>query len=132
MPPVPTRRFRTDRAKAGPQPTDPLPTDLAEGIGELTAALDAELPKKQLDRNLLIATWNIREFGAVTPKWLSEEGDKPERDVFSIRAIAEIVSRFDVVAIQEVGRNIDALRMLLRTLGSNWGLILTDAVKGRR
>ena len=98
----------------------------------MRAALDAEIPQKQLDRNLLIATWNLREFGKVNPKWLAKDGEKPERDVFSIRAIAEVVSRFDVVAIQEVQVNIDALRMLMRTLGSNWGLILTDAVKSER
>ena len=133
MAPVTTRRrFAPREAPTGPQPRDPLPDELAEELGALAAALDQQIPPKQLDRNLLIATWNIREFGKVNPKWIAEDGEKPERDVFSIRAIAEIVSRFDVVAIQEVQVNIDALRMLLRTLGSHWGLILTDATKGDR
>ncbi|HEX8744160.1 MAG TPA: hypothetical protein VF712_13605 [Thermoleophilaceae bacterium] len=120
MPPVTRRRrFVAREAPAGPQPRDPLPAELAKQIEALDGALDEQLPKKQLDRNLLIATWNIREFGKVNPKWIAEDGEKPERDVFSIRAIAEIVSRFDVVAIQEVQVNIDALRMLMRTLGSH-------------
>lgn len=42
----------------------------------LRAALDASLiPPKALDRNLLIATWNVRGFGKVLPKWESQPGD---------------------------------------------------------
>jgi endonuclease/exonuclease/phosphatase family metal-dependent hydrolase len=113
--------------------TDPPPAELAAQLTQLSHALDtdAKVPPKQLDRNLLIATWNLREFGRVTAKWQSAKGDSPKRDLFSIRVIAEIVSRFDVVAIQEVQANIEALRLLMRALGPNWGLILTDAVKSR-
>jgi endonuclease/exonuclease/phosphatase family metal-dependent hydrolase len=132
MPVAPKRRFARTEEREGPLPSDTPPPKLAEQIEALETALDEQLPKKQLDRNLLIATWNIREFGKVNPKWVAKDGEKPERDVFSIRAIAETISRFDVVAVQEVQENIDALRMLMRTLGSNWGVILTDAVKGDR
>jgi endonuclease/exonuclease/phosphatase family metal-dependent hydrolase len=114
-----------------PRITDPLPPDLALEVQAMSKVLDAQIPGKQLDRNLLIGTWNLREFGGVTPKWLSEKGDTPQRDMFSIRAIAEVVSRFDVMAIQEVQENIEALRMLIRALGHHWGLILTDAVKSQ-
>jgi hypothetical protein len=49
-------------------------------------------PGKQLDRNLLIATWSLREFGRVTAnKWLCGPGASPKPDVFSVRAIAEVV-----------------------------------------
>lgn len=140
MAPVTDRRFDRGKAPAAAgevitkplKPSDPLPPELAEQHEALKAALDEQIPKKQLDRNLLIATWNIREFGGLTEKWQSEETDKYERDFFSIRLIAEIVKRFDVVAVQEVGRRIDAIRSLMRTLGPNWGFILTDAVKGKR
>ncbi|MCX2682063.1 hypothetical protein OOZ15_19080 [Galbibacter sp. EGI 63066] len=44
--------------------------------------------------------------------------------------MAEIISRFDVIAIQEVKANIRALRDTLKVLGSNWSLILTDVAKG--
>jgi hypothetical protein len=50
---------------------------------ELTALrrqLSRELPKKT-DRNLLIATWNIREFGGLTEKWRSTSKDTPKRDL---------------------------------------------------
>lgn len=113
----------------GPLVTDPPPPELAAQLRGLTTALDDEVPPKRLDRNLLIATWNLREFGRVTPKWQSEKGDSPQRDVFSVRVIANVISQFDVIAIQEVQTRIDALRMLMRALGPDWGLILTDAVK---
>jgi hypothetical protein len=83
---------------------------LAAKLRELREGLDATVPSKQLDRNLLIATWNVRAFGRVTEKWRSEEGDSPRRDLFDVRSIAEIVSRFDVVAIQEARENLSALR----------------------
>jgi endonuclease/exonuclease/phosphatase family metal-dependent hydrolase len=38
----------------------------------------------------------------VTAEWRSTAGDSPRRDLTDLRAIARIVSRFDVVAIQEV------------------------------
>jgi exonuclease III len=47
-----------------------------------------------------------------------------------VHYIAEIISRFDVVAIQELKGNLDALRLTLSILGRNWGLILTDVTKG--
>lgn len=130
---APGPRFaREETTERKLQPTDTPPKRLAKQLVALEAGLDRELPKKQLDRNLLIATWNIREFGGITHEWESDSDDEYERDYFSLRVIAEIISRFDVVAVQEVGRNIDALRALIRTLGRNWGVILTDAVKGRR
>jgi endonuclease/exonuclease/phosphatase family metal-dependent hydrolase len=118
-----------------PEVTDPLPDALAAQLKQLSDALDGDanfsVPPKELDRNLLIGTWNLREFGRVTHKWQSDDKDSPKRDLFSIRVITEIVSRFDVVALQEVQVNIEALRLLMRALGPNWGLILTDAVRSR-
>lgn len=113
-----------------PKITDPPPQDIKEELDALRIALDREIPAKILDHNLLIATWNIRAFGDLTEKWNSEEGDSPRRDLRALRAIAEIIARFDVIALQEVRGNIKALRHLLKWLGSNWGLILTDVTKG--
>lgn len=73
----------------------------------------------------------MRALGGLTDKWLSEEGDEPLRDLFDIRCIAEIVSRFDVVAIQEVRGNLTALQTLLAALGPNWGSIMTDVTRGK-
>jgi len=110
--------------------TDPPPPEIALELAELRSALDAAIPAKALDRNLLIATWNIRAFGDLTEKWESEPGDSPRRDLHALRCIAEIISRFDVIALQEVRANLKALRHTLKSLGSNWGLILTDVTRG--
>jgi endonuclease/exonuclease/phosphatase family metal-dependent hydrolase len=67
----------------------------------------------------------------VTDKWRSEKGDEPLRDIFDIRCIAEIVSRFDVVAIQEVRGNLTALQTLLGALSPNWATIMTDVTRGK-
>jgi endonuclease/exonuclease/phosphatase family metal-dependent hydrolase len=114
-----------------PQIVDPLPQDLVASFARLSSELDAVVPPRQLDRNILVATWNIRAFGGVTAKWRSEDGDSPRRDLFDLRCIAEIVSRFDVVAIEEAREDLSALRLVLEALGDSWGLIATDVTRGR-
>jgi hypothetical protein len=96
-----------------PQIVDSLPQDLVASFAHLSSELDAVIPPRQLDRNILVATWNLRAFGGVTEKWRSEEGDSPRRDLFDLRCIAEVVSRFDVVAIEEARENLGALRLVL-------------------
>ena len=113
-----------------PAITDPPPPDILLELRVLRAALDREVPAKVLDHNLLVATWNVRAFGDLTEKWVAGDNDVPKRDLHSLLCIAEIVSRFDVIALQEVKANIKALRHLLKYLGPHWGLILTDVTKG--
>jgi hypothetical protein len=43
--------------------------------GEVAAALNVAIPPRHLDRNLLVAIWNLRAFGRVTEKWRSESDD---------------------------------------------------------
>lgn len=109
---------------------DTPPTEVQENVALLVTDLDAKIPSKSLDKNLLIATWNIRAFGDLTRKWDSDDLDSPKRDLHSILCIAEIIKRFDVIAIQEVKSNIRALRDTMKVLGNNWSLILTDVCKG--
>ena len=89
--------------------TNEPPEEVSSDLARLRSALDEDLPAKALDRNLLIATWNIRAFGDLTEKWESSEEDTPKRDLHSLLSIAEIVSRFDVVAVQEARENLKAL-----------------------
>lgn len=106
------------------------PKDVAENIAFLQAELLKAIPPKRLEQNLLIATWNIRAFGDVTRKWKSGVNDSPKRDLESILSIAAIISKFDVIAVQEVKGNIRALRDMLKVLGDDWSLILTDVTRG--
>ncbi|HZA24386.1 MAG TPA: endonuclease, partial [Dehalococcoidia bacterium] len=85
-----------------PAITDIPPPDILAELGTLRQALDQAVPAKVLDCNLLIATWNIRAFGDLTEKWVAGDNDNPKRDLHSLICIAEIVSRFDVIALQEV------------------------------
>ncbi|MDH5506353.1 MAG: endonuclease/exonuclease/phosphatase family protein [Anaerolineae bacterium] len=90
----------------------------------------SKLPGKISDHNLIIATWNIQKFGQIYPKW-SENPNSPKRNKRGLAIIAEIIRRFDVVALQEVMRDYSGLRMLLEDfLGANWGLILSDVTAG--
>lgn len=92
----------------------------AETLLRLKTAL-AEIPEKTLDQTLLLATWNIRDF------------DKPaygERSDEAIYYIAEIISRFDLVAVQEVYRDLNALNRVLDVLGSFWKVLISDTTEG--
>lgn len=111
--------------------TDIPPSEVQDNLNMLKADLDSKIPSKKLDKNLLIATWNIRAFGNLTRKWDSDDEDSPKRDLHSALCIAEIISRFDVIAIQEVKDNLRALRDTLKVLGKNWSFILTDVNKGK-
>jgi endonuclease/exonuclease/phosphatase family metal-dependent hydrolase len=92
----------------------------------------SRIPEKVLDHNLIIGTWNIRAFGEIFRSWDENPGN-PKRNFRAMVYIAEIIRRFDVIAIQEVKRDISGLRMLLdELLGSNWGLVISDVSGGSK
>lgn len=109
--------------------TDIPPPDVKGDLDVLSNALNTQIPEKAED-NLLIATWNIRAFSSLTRKWTSEENDSPKRDLRGLRAIIEILSRFDVIAIQELQGNLRALRDTMHFLGDNWAFLMTDVTLG--
>lgn len=71
----------------------------------------------------LLATWNIRDFDS------NKFGHGPRLGE-AFMYIAEIVSTFDLVAVQEVNRNLEPLRRLVDRLGPNWDYIVTDTTEG--
>jgi endonuclease/exonuclease/phosphatase family metal-dependent hydrolase len=81
--------------------------------------LDNKIPRKTSDRSLLLATWNIKEFGHLNDRI-------PESYFY----IAEVVSKFDLVAIQEVKSGLDDLYKIMKLLGSTWKYIITDITEG--
>ena len=87
-------------------------------------------PNRAVDRNILIATWNMAHFRSLTRKWATASGDSPKRDYRCLWAITEILSRFDVVAVQEVGADFRALRSAIKVLGPNWSFLMTDRFDG--
>lgn len=111
---------------------DPAAPDIVrDEMARLAAALDAAVPaKRALRRNLLLATWNLKDFGSLCLRWTAGAGDSPKRDYRALWAIAEIVSRFDIVALQEVTGDLRALRTLMKTLGPSWRFLMTDVNRG--
>ncbi|MCZ2404210.1 endonuclease/exonuclease/phosphatase family protein [Paenarthrobacter sp. Z7-10] len=104
------------------------PAVLAD-LASLAAALDGVVPART-ESNLLIGTWNLRAFADLTAKWEAAPSDSPKRDWRAVACIAEVISRFDVVAVQEVRRDTTALRFLLARLGTNWRAITSDVTQG--
>ena len=79
----------------------------------LRKQLDEEIPQKNAENSLLLATWNIRQF---------TDNRKQESYMY----IAEILSRFDLIAVQEVKEKMRGLEKVKSILGKNWDYIATD------
>lgn len=95
----------------------------AVGPLRLRHAIRKSVPPKTLDTNLLLATWNIREFGGRKFRRRSKEG---------LFYLAEVISAFDLVAVQEVRANLGDFNRLMKLLGSWWRYLLTDVTLGHR
>jgi len=93
----------------------------AERLLTLKFELDKTIPSKTVDPTLLLATWNIREFGG------TKSDGREEEPLFYI---AEILSRFDIIAVQEVRDDLDALDKLMYILGGWWKYIVSDVTLG--
>jgi endonuclease/exonuclease/phosphatase family metal-dependent hydrolase len=113
-----------------PSILDNPPSDIASELNGLALALDSSIPAKQPGKNLLIASWNIRSFGSLTRKWTASSNDSPKRDLRGLRTIIDIISRFDVIALQEVVGDLRALRDMMRFLGDDWSFLMTDVTAG--
>jgi endonuclease/exonuclease/phosphatase family metal-dependent hydrolase len=91
-----------------------------ERILALRRELDSQVPRRSAHQ-LLLATWNIREF------------DSPaygERGLEPLYYIAEVVSHFDLVAVAEVRSDLKALERLMDLLGPRWCYLVTDVTSG--
>jgi endonuclease/exonuclease/phosphatase family metal-dependent hydrolase len=95
----------------------------AVGLLRLRSALQKSVPSKKIDSHLLLATWNIREFGGKKFQRRSKE---------ALFYLAEVISAFDLVAVQEVRSNLGDFNRLMSFLGSWWRYLLTDVTLGRR
>jgi endonuclease/exonuclease/phosphatase family metal-dependent hydrolase len=83
----------------------------------------APMRKRRSDSTLLLATWNIRDFDS------NKFGFGP-RLPETFYYLAEMISCFDLVALQEVNRDLTALETLMRILGREWDYIATDTTEG--
>ena len=84
--------------------------------------LDGHLPVPgDSARVLRLATWNIREFD-------SSSYGKRRREAKAY--IAEILSHFDLIAVQEVREGLEALDDVMDLLGPGWKWLATDVTAG--
>jgi len=75
---------------------------------------------RKTDKNLLLSSWNIKEFGHLKNR-------QPESYFY----IAEIISNFDLVAIQEVKSGLKDLEILMKLLGKDWCYLINDVTEGK-
>lgn len=79
-----------------------------------------ELPSDS-GRFVRIATWNIQDFDSPGYGIRSQE---------SLAYIAEIISQFDLIALQEIKRDLGPLKKVKNLLGPSWEYIATDITEG--
>lgn len=92
-----------------------------ERLLTLRQGLRENVPPRTLRETLLLATWNIRDFDKASFGGRLEE---------SYYYIAEVISSFDLVAVQEVYKDLGAFERVLDILGSHWGYLFTDETSG--
>jgi endonuclease/exonuclease/phosphatase family metal-dependent hydrolase len=75
--------------------------------------------KKSTNNNILLASWNIKQFGSLKSRI-------PESYFY----ITEIISSFDIVALQEIQKGLKDLNIVMKLLGSHWKYIINDITEG--
>ncbi|MBC8138919.1 MAG: endonuclease/exonuclease/phosphatase family protein [Fibrella sp.] len=84
------------------------------------------MPRKSLGQNLIVATWNLRDFGRKKGSGFNPQNRLGE----SFYYIAEIMNRFDIIAVQEVNENLYDLERLMDVLGKQYRYLATDICEG--
>lgn len=96
-----------------------------KGIERLRRQKAKETPTRKLKDTLLLATWNVRDFGNEDKRAQGKENRPGPRLAESFFYLAEVISAFDIVALQEVN-SLDALKRLMEILGPSWDYLATD------
>lgn len=102
---------------------DTIRTRTVDNLIALRRRLGNEVRKHKSDSTVLVATWNIRDFDKNRFRY----GKRLDE---SLHYIAEIVSSFDLVALQEVNRDTTGLDRLMKLLGRDWSYLMTDTTEG--
>jgi hypothetical protein len=85
----------------------------------LKQGLEQRVSSRRTVQNLLVASWNIKEFNHTTQRLFE-----------AYCHIAEIIARFHIVAIQEVKSTLKDLDIVMRILGGDWDYIINDITDG--
>jgi len=93
-----------------------------KALDVLRRDLIAKVPARRYEANLLIANWSLRQFG--------KSANIPVDHKESLVYMAQVISSFDLVALQEVDRDLDRLRNLLYLLGPDWNVLVSETAPG--
>ena len=93
-----------------------------KGLDSLRKDLISSIPARRYESNLLMATWALRQFG--------NPARVPVDHAESLFYMAEVISSFDLVALQEVDRDLSRLRNLLEILGPDWNVLVSETAPG--
>lgn len=100
-----------------PKPTFAYEYDVNEQLQALRDYRDTKpgraIPAKSVDR-LLVATWNIANLGA--------QARRPK----DYQLLAEVISWFDIIAIQETKDDLAGIRAIQDELPDSWRLLFSD------
>ena len=110
---------KRDYALVFPAMTDAEKRRAIFNLLRLKSGLATDIPPKKADENLLVASWNIKEFGHTT-----------QRLYESYFYIAEVISHFDLVVVQEIKSTLQGLNLVMRILGSDWDYLINDITDG--
>jgi endonuclease/exonuclease/phosphatase family metal-dependent hydrolase len=81
--------------------------------------VDVNFPSKKALESLILGSWNIRNFD-------DDRFNYGPRQRESLFYIAEIISHFDIIAVQETCADLKPLKEVMHLLGGNYKYILTD------
>ena len=98
---------------------------VASQLQKLKKSIEEHIENSRPDHDhkgfVRIATWNLREFGGKKYKGRSYE---------ALYYIAEIISHFDIVALQEIRADLKEFYELKKILGPSWSYLSTDVTDG--
>lgn len=118
------RKTDTAEVKLGKQRVAERLLDLRKSLrAHIGEDPDGLHPGRDPRQWMRLATWNIREFPS------GKYGHRLPNE--SYYYIAEIISHFDVIALQEIRDDLRALKKVMRLLGPNWMYIATDVCEGK-
>ena len=98
---------------------DPHKIRTIDNLIDIRKKLEKISNRKKTNKNILLASWNIKQFGFLK-----------DRTPDSYFYIAEIISSFDLVAIQEIKKGLKDLKIIMKLLGSHWKYIINDVTEG--
>lgn len=84
-----------------------------KALMELMDNVPYRIPRREVDENILIATWNIAQFS----------NKKTER---ALQYMADICERFDLIAIQEVKSDLRGLARLQKKMPGHYQVLVCD------